>query len=38
VGTAPRFFSLGEALILVAGGAGLGVFGSAVALSGGWRP
>jgi cell division transport system permease protein len=38
VGTAPRFFSLGEALILVAGGAGLGVFGSAAALSGGWRP
>ena len=38
VGTAPRFFSLGEALSLVAGGAGLGVFGSAVALSGGWRP
>ena len=38
VGTAPRFFSLGEALILVAGGAGLGLFGSAAALSGGWRP
>jgi cell division transport system permease protein len=38
VGTMPRFFSSGEALILVAGGAGLGLFGSAVALSGGWRP
>ncbi len=38
VGTAPRFLSSGEALILVAGGAGLGLFGSAAALSGGWRP
>jgi cell division transport system permease protein len=38
VGTAPRFFSSGEALILVTGGAGLGLFGSAAALSGGWRP
>jgi cell division transport system permease protein len=38
VGTAPRFFASGEALILVAGGAGLGLFGSAAALSGGWRP
>jgi cell division transport system permease protein len=38
VGTAPRFFSSGEALILVAGGAGLGLFGSATALGGGWRP
>jgi cell division transport system permease protein len=37
VGTAPRFFSSGEALILVAGGAGLGLFGSAAALSGGLR-
>jgi len=37
VGTAPRFFSSGEALIVVAGGAGLGLFGSAAALSGGWR-
>ncbi|MFB3118264.1 MAG: cell division protein FtsX [Myxococcota bacterium] len=37
LGTAPRFFSSGEALILVAGGAGLGLFGSAAALSGGWR-
>jgi cell division transport system permease protein len=37
VGTAPRFFSSGEALILVAGGAALGLFGSAAALSGGWR-
>ncbi|MBW2494725.1 MAG: ABC transporter permease [Deltaproteobacteria bacterium] len=38
VGTAPRFFSSGEALVVVAGGAGLGLFGSAAALSGGWRP
>jgi cell division transport system permease protein len=38
VGTAPRFFSSVEALVLVAGGAGLGLFGSAAALSGGWRP
>jgi len=37
VGSAPRFFSSGEALIVVAGGAGLGLFGSAAALSGGWR-
>jgi cell division transport system permease protein len=38
VGSAPRFFSSGEALIVVAGGAGLGLFGSAAALTGGWRP
>jgi len=38
VGTAPRFFSSAEALSLVTGGAGLGLFGSAAALSGGWRP
>jgi cell division transport system permease protein len=38
VGSAPRFFSSGEALVVVAGGAGLGLFGSAAALSGGWRP
>jgi cell division transport system permease protein len=38
VGSAPRFFSAGEALVVVAGGAGLGLFGSAAALSGGWRP
>jgi cell division protein FtsX len=38
VGSAPRFFSSGEALFVVAGGAGLGLFGSAAALSGGWRP
>jgi cell division transport system permease protein len=38
VGTAPRFFSSSEGLILIAGGAGLGLFGSAAALSGGWRP
>ncbi len=37
IGTAPRFFSSREALFLVAGGAGLGLFGSAAALSGGWR-
>jgi cell division transport system permease protein len=38
VGTAPRFFSPGEVLIVVGGGAGLGLFGSAAALTGGWRP
>jgi len=38
VGSAPRFFSSGEALTVVAGGAGLGLFGSAAALAGGWRP
>jgi len=38
IGSAPRFFSSGEALSVVAGGAGLGLFGSAAALSGGWRP
>jgi cell division transport system permease protein len=38
VGSAPRFFSSSEALIVVGGGAGLGLFGSAAALSGGWRP
>jgi len=38
VGSAPRFFSSVEALIVVAGGAGLGLFGSAAALGGGWRP
>ncbi len=38
VGTAPRFFTSGGAILLVAGGAGLGLFGSAAALSGGWRP
>jgi len=37
VGSAPRFFSSGEALFVVAGGAGLRLFGSAAALSGGWR-
>jgi len=37
IGTAPRFFSSREALFLVVGGAGLGLFGSAAALSGGWR-
>ncbi len=37
VGTAPRFFSSGEALSLIGGGAGLGLLGSAAALSGGWR-
>jgi cell division transport system permease protein len=37
IGSAPRFFSSREALFLVAGGAGLGLFGSAAALSGGWR-
>jgi len=38
VGSAPRFFSSGEALFVVVGGAGLGLFGSAAALSGGSRP
>jgi cell division transport system permease protein len=38
VGSAPRFFSSGEALFVVVGGAGLGLFGSAAALSGGLRP
>ncbi len=38
LGTAPSFFSSGEALLLVAGGAGLGLFGSATALAGGLRP
>jgi cell division transport system permease protein len=38
IGTAPRFFSSGEAFVIVSGGAGLGLFGSAAALSGGWRP
>ena len=37
VGTTPRFFSSSEALILIGGGAGLGLFGSAAALGGGWR-
>jgi len=37
-GVAPRFFSPGEGLALVAGGASLGLFGSAAALGGGWRP
>ena len=38
VGSAPRFFSSREALFVVVGGAGLGLFGSAAALSGGSRP
>lgn len=38
LGTAPVFFSLGEAAALVGAGAGLGFFGSAAAVSGGWRP
>jgi cell division transport system permease protein len=36
-GVAPRFFSVAEAAALVGGGAGLGLFGSAAALSGGWK-
>jgi cell division transport system permease protein len=36
-GVTPRFFDAGEALTLVAGGAGLGVVGSAFALVGDWR-
>jgi len=35
VGTAPSFFSFGESLWMVAGGAALGLFGSAAALCGG---
>lgn len=38
VGTAPRFFSGGESAFLIGGGAGLGLVGSAAALTGGWRP
>jgi cell division transport system permease protein len=37
-GVAPRFFSLREAAVLVGGGAGLGLFGSAAAVAGGWKP
>ena len=37
VGTAPRFFSVNESLSMIGGGAALGLFGSAAALSGGWR-
>ncbi len=36
-GVAPRFFSAGEIAALVGGGAGLGLFGSAAALTGGWK-
>ncbi|NRA00113.1 MAG: hypothetical protein HRU01_26725 [Myxococcales bacterium] len=36
-GVSPRFFALGESLALVATGAGLGLFGSAAAVTGGWR-
>ncbi len=36
-GVAPRFFSVAEAVALVGGGAGLGLFGSAAALTGGWK-
>jgi cell division transport system permease protein len=36
-GLAPRYFSAGEAMVLVGGGATLGFAGSAAALSGGWR-
>jgi len=37
VGTAPRFLSTSEALLVVAGGAGLGLMGSAGALAAGFR-
>ena len=37
-GASPRFFTGTESLILVGGGAGLGLVGSASALAGGWRP
>ncbi len=36
-GSAPRFFSTGEALALVSAGAGLGLFGSYAALVAGWK-
>jgi cell division transport system permease protein len=36
-GLAPRFFTFGEAMVLVSGGALLGLIGSASALGGGWR-
>ncbi len=36
-GVAPRFFSVAEVAALVGGGAGLGLFGSAAALTGGWK-
>ena len=36
-GATPRFFSSGEALALVGGGAGLGLVGSAAALADAWR-
>jgi cell division transport system permease protein len=36
-GLAPRFFTAGEATLLVSGGAVLGLIGSASALGGGWR-
>lgn len=36
-GLEPRFFTGGEALLLVAAGSGLGLFGSGAALAGGWR-
>jgi len=38
LGTAPRFFTAAEMLVLVAEGAGLGLFGSIAAVSGGGRP
>ncbi len=36
-GVAPRFFTVSEWLVLVGGGATLGLAGSATALAGGWR-
>jgi cell division transport system permease protein len=36
-GLAPRFFTTGEAIVLVSGGAALGLIGSVSALGGGWR-
>ena len=36
-GLQPRFFAAGETLMIVLGGAGLGLFGSAAAVAGGWR-
>ena len=36
-GVEPRFFSSAEAFLLIGSGAGLGFFGSAAAVAGGWR-
>lgn len=36
-GAAPRFFAFGEAMVVLSVGAGLGLFGSAAAVAGGWK-